>query len=108
MKSLPWKQAGLAIVTLACMLLSTANALAEPIRVLIVTGQHSHDWQESSAMMQKILQAQPGIEADVTRTPEKGAPRNGLGRLASGIQQVPVHHCGLQPTALAGTGEPRV
>lgn len=63
-----------AAAALGWALLSVSSALADPIKVLIVTGQHSHDWKESSEMMRKILQAEPGIEVDVSQTPEKGSP----------------------------------
>lgn len=74
MTTFNWKQAMRTAAVFALLVPCGGAALAEPIKVLIVTGQHSHDWKESSAMMQKILQAEPGIEADVTRTPEKDAP----------------------------------
>ncbi len=70
-----WKAIYWTVAALAGALLSGSGAIAEPIKVLIVTGQHSHDWEESTAMMQKILRSVPGIEVDVSRTPEKGSPK---------------------------------
>ncbi len=75
MRTSHWMNTFGAAAALAC-LLSASNALADPIKVLIVTGQHSHDWEESSAMMQKILEAEPGIEVDVSQTPEQGSPEH--------------------------------
>jgi len=59
---------------LAMALLLDSACLGDSVKVLIVTGQHSHQWERSTPMMQEILEKTPGIEVAVSRTPKKGSP----------------------------------
>ncbi len=60
---------------LACMV---ALALAlpgraadkEPIKVLIITGDHGHDWKKTTPFIQDVL-TKAGMKVDVTKTPAK-------------------------------------
>jgi type 1 glutamine amidotransferase len=44
----------------------------QPIKVLIVTGQNNHNWQESHLILQKYLNDSGLFEVDLAITPEKG------------------------------------
>src|SRR5205823_6425606 len=53
--------AGLLTVTLS------ARAAEKPIKVLIVTGDHGHKWQETTPFLKDLL-AKAGMQVDVTET----------------------------------------
>jgi uncharacterized protein len=55
-----------ALVALACR-----TDAAEPIRVLILTGQNNHNWRETTAKLQAILTASGRFTVDVTEHPEQ-------------------------------------
>jgi type 1 glutamine amidotransferase len=42
----------------------------EPIRVLIITGDHGHDWKKTTPYIQEFL-TKAGMKVDVTETPAK-------------------------------------
>lgn len=54
------------LVALACRL-----GAAEPIRVLILTGQNNHKWQETTPKLKEILAKSGHFTVDVTEHPEQ-------------------------------------
>src|SRR5438128_12358289 len=42
----------------------------EPIQVLIITGDHGHQWKETTPFMKELL-SRAGMKVDVTETPAK-------------------------------------
>jgi len=68
------KNACWAWVALPLAALFNSICAADSVDVLIVTGQHSHQWNKSTPMMRKILEKTPDIEVAVSRTPKKGSP----------------------------------
>jgi uncharacterized protein len=47
-----------------------ATAAEKPIRVLIITGDHGHNWRETTPYLKHFL-AQAGLQVDVTETPAR-------------------------------------
>jgi type 1 glutamine amidotransferase len=60
-------------------LAATAQA-AEPVKLLIVTGDHGHKWQETTAALKDGLGAGGRIQVDVTATPSKDLTPENLAR----------------------------
>src|SRR5260370_30354995 len=50
-----------------------------PIRVLIITGDHGHDWKETTPFIQG-LRTKAGMTVDVSETPGKGLTPANLAR----------------------------
>lgn len=50
-----------------------------PIRVLIITGDHGHDWKETTPFIQGLL-TKAGMTVDVSETPGKGLTPANLAR----------------------------
>src|ERR1700676_4701682 len=46
------------------------SADKEPIKVLIITGDHGHNWKETTPFLKDLL-TKAGMEAEVTKTPAK-------------------------------------
>jgi type 1 glutamine amidotransferase len=61
------------LTSFAALLLATAGAAgAEPraVKVLIITGDHGHKWQETTPFLKELL-TKAGHKVDVTETPSK-------------------------------------
>ncbi len=61
---------GLAAVALCLSALTLAAAEGQPIKVLIITGDHGHAWRETTPYLKELL-TQAGMAVDVTETPSK-------------------------------------
>lgn len=61
------------LFTLAAMaaLVSAPALAAEPVKLLIITGDHGHDWQGTTKLFQEFLPRDGKIDVDVTTTPAK-------------------------------------
>jgi type 1 glutamine amidotransferase len=59
----------LALASIA-MLAAPARA-AEPVKLLIITGDHGHDWQGTTKLFREFLPKDGKIAVDVTTTPAK-------------------------------------
>src|SRR5437868_6016078 len=49
---------------------SSPGADTKPIKVLIITGDHGHDWKKTTPFLQELL-TKAGMTVDVTQTPAK-------------------------------------
>src|ERR671937_845187 len=60
------------VSTLAALVLAVARGAAErePIKVLIITGDHGHAWKETTPFLKGLL-TKAGMQVDVTETPAK-------------------------------------
>jgi type 1 glutamine amidotransferase len=68
--------------TLAAFLIGTTGpALAQttPVKVLIVTGDHGHDWRKTTPFLKDLL-TRAGHKVDVTETPSKDLTAENLAR----------------------------
>jgi len=54
----------------ALLVLPVSELAAEPIKVLIITGDHGHAWKETTPCLHDLLKG-AGMEVDVTETPAK-------------------------------------
>jgi type 1 glutamine amidotransferase len=61
------------------LLLPLVSFAAEPVRVLIVTGDHGHDWKATTPFLKDILTG-AGMEVGVTETPAKDLTSDNLAR----------------------------
>jgi type 1 glutamine amidotransferase len=70
----------LASVILIPILAGSAPAAdTKPIKVLIITGDHGHDWQKTTPFLQEIL-TRAGMKVDVTQTPAKDLTSGNLAK----------------------------
>lgn len=60
----------------AGVLLSTATAAAEPLRVLIVDGQNNHNWQSTTPILKEFLAKSGRFTVDVATTPPARQPKD--------------------------------
>ena len=60
-----------AIAVALCAALAGQLIAAEPVRVLILTGQNNHNWQETTPKLKAILTAGGRFTVDVTEHPEQ-------------------------------------
>jgi len=67
-------------ITLAAGLAAPAAADAKPINLLIITGDHGHDWKATTQALQDILSEGGRIRPDVTTTPAKDLTAENLAR----------------------------
>lgn len=51
-------------------MLAAIPAKADPVRVLLLTGQNNHAWRETTPVLQRILEGTRRFEVDVTEEPE--------------------------------------
>ena len=56
---------------IAAVALATALPAAEPLRVLILTGQNNHNWKETTPKLKEILTASGRFAVDITEHPEQ-------------------------------------
>src|SRR5437016_11692708 len=66
------------VVALAVGLTASA-ADGQPIKVLIITGDHGHKWQETTPFLKDLL-TKAGHKVDVTETPAKDLTADNLAR----------------------------
>jgi type 1 glutamine amidotransferase len=69
--------AGLAI--LLALTLSVRAADRKPIKVLIITGDHGHNWKETTPFIKDVL-TKAGMQVDVTQTPARDLTADNLVR----------------------------
>jgi type 1 glutamine amidotransferase len=67
----------LTILSLVCVLLSTAATKAEPLKVLIVDGQNNHDWKSTTPLLKQALE-ESGLFAVEVATSPPGADTTGF------------------------------
>ena len=60
----------MAAITSALVLFLAGAARAEPVKVLIITGDHGHNWKETTPFLKELL-TKAGHKVDVTETPSK-------------------------------------
>jgi uncharacterized protein len=58
------------VITMAALPFSAMGADKEPIKVLIITGDHGHKWKETTPFIKDFLD-KAGLKVDVTETPAK-------------------------------------
>ncbi len=60
---------------------SQASAAVEPVKLLIITGDHrGHDWEATTAALKEFLSEGDQIEVDVTTTPGKDLTEENLAK----------------------------
>ncbi len=59
------------IIVVAAVSAFAAAPVADPIRVLILSGQNNHDWEKTTPAIKKILEDTGRFAVDVTEHPEK-------------------------------------
>ena len=59
--------------------MATASA-AEPTKVLIITGDHGHDWKATSQALVDLLSAKGQMKVDITETPRKDLTTENLAK----------------------------
>jgi type 1 glutamine amidotransferase len=72
----------LLLTTLTALLIPAVAALAaegKPVKVLIITGDHGHKWQETTPFLKDLL-AKAGHTVDVTEAPSKDLTADNLAR----------------------------
>jgi type 1 glutamine amidotransferase len=57
----------------------TAPAADQPIKVLIITGDHGHAWKETTPFLKEML-TKAGLSVDVTETPSKDLTADNLAK----------------------------
>lgn len=57
-----------------CALMPFSVSCAEPIKLMLLDGQNNHKWQETSPILQSILQASGRFQVDVVTSPPASAP----------------------------------
>jgi type 1 glutamine amidotransferase len=65
---------------LALTLAAAPSPAAEPIKLLIITGDHGHKWQDTTKALEEGLAAGGRIKVDVTTTPSKDLTPENLAR----------------------------
>ena len=66
------RRTAFAALTLALSVCLSAPArAAEPIKLLIITGDHGHDWKGTTPVLEKFLSEGGKFQVDVTTTPTK-------------------------------------
>jgi type 1 glutamine amidotransferase len=58
---------------------SAPGADTKPIKVLIITGDHGHDWKKTTPFLQELL-TKAGMRVDVTQTPAKDLTASNLAK----------------------------
>ena len=73
------RRAFLAAVALLCFVPSLRAADEKPIKVLIITGDHGHDWKATTPFLKDLL-TKAGMSVDVTETPSKDLTPDNLAK----------------------------
>ena len=75
-----------AILLFAAVIFAAPNAApaddapAKPARILIITGDHGHDWKTTTKILKDFLSAGDRLQVDVTETPAKDLTAENLGK----------------------------
>jgi type 1 glutamine amidotransferase len=69
----------LALLVVPMSLLAAEPIAANPIKVLIITGDHGHAWKETTPYLRDLLKG-AGMEVDVTETPAKDLNADNLAK----------------------------
>jgi uncharacterized protein len=69
----------LASLMVLALTLTGSAADREPIKVLIITGDHGHNWKETTPFLKGVL-TKAGMKVDVTETPARDLTRENLGK----------------------------
>ena len=69
----------LAAIASAVVLFLAGVARAEPVKVLIITGDHGHNWKETTPFLKELL-TKAGHTVDVTEAPSKDLTADNLKR----------------------------
>jgi type 1 glutamine amidotransferase len=67
------------ILTALALTLPAFGADKDPIKVLIITGDHGHEWRKTTPFLKDLL-TRAGMKVDVTETPSKDLTPANLGR----------------------------
>ncbi|HKB03077.1 MAG TPA: ThuA domain-containing protein [Gemmataceae bacterium] len=62
-----------------CLFAVAAPAADQPIKVLIITGDHGHAWKETTPFLKDLL-TKSGMSVDVTETPSKDLTADNLAK----------------------------
>src|SRR6516225_1578325 len=73
------RRALLATATLVLTFAASALADTKPIRVLIITGDHGHNWKETTPYLKELL-TKAGMTVDATDTPSKDLTATNLAK----------------------------
>ncbi len=61
------------LLAIVACLTSVAGSLAQPIEVLLITGQNNHDWRRTTSHLVSALKAVDRFDVTVSETPPRGA-----------------------------------
>jgi type 1 glutamine amidotransferase len=67
------------ILIFAVLMMALPSLAAEPIKVLIITGDHGHDWKSTTPFLKDVLSG-ADMKVDVTETPSKDLTADNLGK----------------------------
>jgi type 1 glutamine amidotransferase len=67
------------LATLAALVFGIGLCQAAPVKVLIITGDHGHDWKATTPHLKEVL-TKAGHTADVTETPSKDLTAENLAK----------------------------
>ncbi len=67
------------VAVAASLLLAAGSAAGEPVRVLIITGDHGHAWKETTPFLKDLLTA-AGMAVAVTETPARDLTPDNLAK----------------------------
>lgn len=69
----------LTLLTVLGLTLTALSADAKPVKVLIITGDHGHNWKETTPYLKELL-TKAGMTVDVTETPAKDLTADNLAK----------------------------
>jgi uncharacterized protein len=67
----------MALIASGILLFLTGVTRADPVKVLIITGDHGHNWKETTPFLKELL-TKAGHQVDVTEAPSKDLTRDNL------------------------------
>src|SRR3972149_4686094 len=76
MKRFAWMTLS-AVVALSTLAVAVPADDPKPVRLLIITGDHGHDWKATTAYIQEFL-PKDRVQVDVTQTPGKDLTADNL------------------------------
>ncbi len=59
------------IITTVFLVLSLVGSQADPLRVLLISGQNNHDWKRTTPVIKKFLEKSGYIKVSVTEKPHQ-------------------------------------
>ena len=89
------------LVALVALTLAVPAQAADRLKLLIIDGQNNHNWKAMTPPMKADLEATGRFTVDVATTPDKKAPKDGLGRVPPRLLEVRRRPEQLQRRALA-------